>query len=218
MKYLPFDPSQIDCVIFDVDYTLLEPNYHKEAEFFHQFAPNCGERFLRQIGQLIRVYEQLYDRYEPEQFLKYLNQYSLEKLDKKFLDEWILFQSQIEPQKVQIQHEVLTYLRKKGKYLVALSNKFTDIQQARLEQVGLLSYFNVVYGGDYDLKPHKEAFLRAIGEYKPERSVMIGDHFQKDILGAENDGLHAIYYTKGDLKKNNAKIKIRKLQEIKRIF
>ena len=46
----------------------------------------------------------------------------------------------------------------KDKKLVILSNWFTITQIERLRKNNLLQYFDEVYGGDYTIKPHKEAF------------------------------------------------------------
>ena len=52
-------------------------------------------------------------------------------------------------------------------------------------------------------KPFKEAFLQAIGDNKPEECIMIGDNFERDIKGALNAGLKAIYYNpKNNVAKN----------------
>ena len=91
--------------------------------------------------------------------------------------------------------EVLDYLNELGIENVIYSNAFTNTQVGRLKKVGLDSYFKEIIGADYHMKPSKEGFLHACGPYKPSKCVMVGDNYDKDILGAKKAGLRTVYYS-----------------------
>ena len=44
--------------------------------------------------------------------------------------------------------------------------------------------------------------MQAIGTYKPEQCMMIGDNFERDIEGALKAGLQAIYYNPNNTEQN----------------
>ena len=105
----------------------------------------------------------------------------------------------------------------KDKKLVILSNWFTCTQIERLRKNNLLQYFDEVYGGDYTIKPHKEAFLRAFGNTSKEKCVMIGDNYLKDFCGALNVGSNALHFNpNGEVIKEKQMIK--RINEIKERF
>ena len=91
--------------------------------------------------------------------------------------------------------EVLDYLNELGIENVIYSNAFTNTQVGRLKKLGLDSYFKEIIGAEKYMKPSKEGFLHACGPYKPSKCVMIGDNYDKDIVGARNAGLNTIYYS-----------------------
>ena len=91
--------------------------------------------------------------------------------------------------------KVLDYLNSLEIENIIYSNWFTKTQVGRLKKLGLDLYFKEIIGADYHMKPSKEGFLSACGPYKPSECVMIGDNYDKDILGARNAGLNTIYYS-----------------------
>ena len=105
----------------------------------------------------------------------------------------------------------------KDKKLVILSNWFTITQIERLRKNNLLQYFDEVYGGDYTIKPNREAFLRAFGTTPAANCIMIGDNYLKDVCGARNAGANALFYSpNSDLIKDRQLIK--RIDEIKERF
>jgi len=60
-----------------------------------------------------------------------------------------------------------------------------------------LKYFTNVYGTEkIKMKPNKEAFEAASGNYNLNECVMIGDNLKNDIMGALNVGMGAIFYNR----------------------
>lgn len=204
-------------IIFDLDYTLLKPNYDKEHNFFKQFVSLDNEYFIHHMGEILREYETTYPKYELELFLKHINKYSNGiKIGKDFIDKWVLFSAELDIQDTSIVKDVLSYLN--GKYeLVVLTNWLTEAQKKKLEKFDLLKYFEEVYGGDKCLKPFKESYQMAIGSHKPEECVMIGDNLNSDVIEAIKYGLQAIHYTNGK-EVNHEYQKVKCLSELKKIL
>ena len=96
--------------------------------------------------------------------------------------------------------ETLEALRTKGYRLFAASNSFAHLQRSRLEQAGILSFFEDTYismdiGYDKpDIRFYQEA-LRRCG-LQPHEVLMIGDSMTTDILGAQNAGLGVIFFNR----------------------
>ena len=54
---MDFDANKIKRIVFDIDYTLLIPNYYRETEFFEEVVPNHGEYLTQNIMQILTEYE-----------------------------------------------------------------------------------------------------------------------------------------------------------------
>lgn len=82
--------------------------------------------------------------------------------------------------------------------LAVLSNN-DDRLPILLKNMGLLEYFDHVFtSAELGLsKPNRQIFERVLTHYDlmdhPEQCIHIGDHFQKDIMGATNVGLRALH-------------------------
>ena len=78
--------------------------------------------------------------------------------------------------------------------LVALSKWYVEPQKNRLEKAGILKYFKEVYGFENaGVKPSKKTFLSAIGDYKADECIMIGDSISNDIIIPKELGINTIY-------------------------
>lgn len=94
--------------------------------------------------------------------------------------------------------EMLDALRAKGYRLFAASNSFGHLQRSRLEQAGILSYFEDTYISmdiGYD-KPDIRFFQEALRRCGLEAGevLMIGDSMTTDILGAQAAGMEALFF------------------------
>lgn len=93
--------------------------------------------------------------------------------------------------------EVLDYLNDKGYQLHLITNGFEKTQHSKLKNSGLDGYFKEVITseGSNSLKPHREIFEYAFQKTKaaPQKSIMIGDSIDVDILGAVNAGIDQVH-------------------------
>jgi len=116
--------------------------------------------------------------------------------------------------------ETLKDLKSRGKGLHIISNGFSEVQSIKLEQSGLIHFFDTVICSD-ELgvsKPDSRIFKHALtlSGANPIKSVMIGDHLRSDVLGASANGMLAVLFDPKDAHKNLIGVtKIRDLAELK---
>ena len=93
--------------------------------------------------------------------------------------------------------ETLEYLKAKRYQLNIITNGFTEVQNKKLESSGLRPFFNKVFTSEEikTPKPGREIFEHAIKSVnaKKAKSLMIGDDWDVDILGASKFGIDAVY-------------------------
>ncbi len=79
-----------------------------------------------------------------------------------------------------------------------ITNGFEDVQHVKLEKSGLRKYFDEVITSERagGKKPGKEIFEFAlqVSKARIQNSLMIGDNFQTDIIGAKRAGIGQVYY------------------------
>ena len=98
--------------------------------------------------------------------------------------------------------ELLEYLYPKYD-LYILSNGFKELQEHKMETAGLRKYFKrIVLSEDIGInKPHPELFIHAlqVADATCENSIMIGDMFDTDIVGAAGVEMDQIFYNRKGL-------------------
>ncbi len=95
-------------------------------------------------------------------------------------------------------HEVMDYLKSRGYALHMCSNGFHEVQYRKLRACGMKDYFDtIVLSEDAGVnKPNPGYFdyaFRVTGA-RPATTLMIGDNFQTDILGAKGAGLDVMWF------------------------
>jgi putative hydrolase of the HAD superfamily len=93
--------------------------------------------------------------------------------------------------------ELLEALKSRFK-LHIITNGFDKVQQFKIENSGIESFFEFVFTAEKVgfKKPHPEIFIQSLKTVNTtaEASIMIGDSFEADILGALNQGMQAIHF------------------------
>jgi putative hydrolase of the HAD superfamily len=94
--------------------------------------------------------------------------------------------------------EILHYLKKKRYQINIITNGFSEVQRKKIETSGLKPFFNKIFISEEIKSPKPE---RAIFEYavkssnaRKSQSLMVGDDWEVDVLGAVNFGIDAVHY------------------------
>lgn len=94
-------------------------------------------------------------------------------------------------------HEILNHLYTKYK-LHIITNGFNEVQYKKMDNSGLSKYFDkIITSEDAGVKkPNPKIFKYALEMAKAtsNESIMIGDNWEADIMGALDNGLDAIYF------------------------
>ncbi len=93
--------------------------------------------------------------------------------------------------------EILTYLRPQYKMYI-LSNGFEEVQYKKINYSGLDSFFDgVILSDEIGInKPNPEIFFYALEKAQANKNetLMIGDSFESDIVGAKNCSIDQVWY------------------------
>lgn len=103
-----------------------------------------------------------------------------------------------------------------------ITNGFDKVQQKKIENSKISTYFKTVTNSEMVgvKKPDPKIFYHAIqlAGTTVEQSVMIGDNFEADILGAHNIGMEAIYINTTDKTKRENHKRINDLIDLKQFL
>ncbi len=202
--------SEITDVFFDLDHTLWDFDRNSGLAFQRVFQIHKIELplldFLREYESINLVYWKEYreDRITKEElrrgrltetFDKFKLKYPLEIIDSLatcYIDELPgdnhLFVGTF---------EILDYLSEKYR-LHIITNGFEEVQHLKLKNSGIKKYFrSITTSEDVGLKkPHPSVFNAALKKASaiPQKSIMIGDSFEADIIGAKNAGMHTLFF------------------------
>jgi putative hydrolase of the HAD superfamily len=117
--------------------------------------------------------------------------------------------------------EVLEYLRPKYK-LHIITNGFQEVQERKLRNSGIHSFFNQIIDSEMAgvKKPNPIIFNLALEKAGtlPEKSLMIGDSLEADIIGAKAVGFHTLHFNAHKEEMHNEAPIIYDLQEIKSLL
>lgn len=111
-------------------------------------------------------------------------------------------------------HEILDYLSMHYN-LHIITNGFHDIQQKKLTKSNIHHYFKTVTNSEMVgvKKPNPKIFNYALEYAKANvnESIMIGDSYEADILGAKDVGMDVVFF---DLNKTKVDPSIKKIDDL----
>lgn len=115
--------------------------------------------------------------------------------------------------------ETLESLKKDDYKLHIITNGFKEVQFIKLKNSGLIDFFDVILCSEEvgKTKPNPEVFQFALNKANAvkKESLMIGDDYHADIIGAEKFGIQSILFDpKNKHKEGSHDWKIKHLKEI----
>jgi FMN phosphatase YigB (HAD superfamily) len=122
--------------------------------------------------------------------------------------------------------DVLAWLQSSGRRIIlATSANISDESQIRgaLARVGVEQYFSRIYCFKTTNLPKGEAFYRFILNdlaIPASDAVMVGDHFEKDVLVPNSLGMFAIWFNpvSDEIRKSEVHLTVHSMRELNRFF
>ena len=176
--------------IFDIDYTILIPDWSKEDDYFKLYIPlEEQERFFKCKQDILNKYERDFPKYNTKTLSDYFGKYGF-TVTEDVINGWMLYNGEtIVDEVVDGTLALFEYLKENNKEIVILTNWFSGTQIPRLKRAGLLQYIDKIVAGENAMKPGLKSFELAIGETEKEDCIMIGDSIRSDKAGADNVGI-----------------------------
>lgn len=200
-------------IFFDLDHTLwdFDTNARDTLHTLHQ-QYSLEQRGIQDFNLFYRSYlghnERLWEKYRngliKQQDLRFKRMW-LTLLDFKLADEQLakLISEQfleLLPTRTSLfpyTIEILNYLKEKGYEMHLITNGFDTVQHNKLNSSGLKLFFKEIITSECSncLKPQKEIFEYAFNRCgaTPCESIMIGDSYEADIVGAMNAGIDQVH-------------------------
>ncbi len=176
--------------IFDIDYTILIPDWSKEDDYFKLYIPlEEQEEFFKCKQDILNKYERDFPKYNTKTLSDYFGKYGF-TVTEDVINGWMLYNGEtIVDEVADGTLALFEYLKENDKEIVILTNWFSGTQIPRLKRAGLLQYIDKIVAGENAMKPGLKSFELAIGETEKEDCIMIGDSIRSDKAGADNVGI-----------------------------
>lgn len=176
--------------IFDLDYTLLIPDWSKEDDYFKRTIPlEEQEEFFKQKQTILNRYELEFPKYDFKTLSDFFKSYGF-TVSEDVIEGWMIHNGEtIIDEVADGVLDLFDFLKANGKEIVILTSWFSGTQIPRLKRTGLYGYIDKIVTGEDAMKPDLESFQLAIGNTSKEDCIMIGDSITSDKLGAENAGI-----------------------------
>jgi YjjG family noncanonical pyrimidine nucleotidase len=206
--------SSYEHLFFDLDHTLwdFEGNALEcLAEMYENFnLQSLGvedfDAFYRNFSEANRYYWALLERKEitVEQLRRSRFKAAFNKMDIEITEEFSLEMTSVFldllPKKSRLIEgaiDILDYLKPRYQ-LHIISNGWQDIQINKMKNSGILHYFDAIITNEMAnaRKPEKGIFDHALklANAPLSSSLMIGDNYEADILGAKNADFDTVFY------------------------
>ncbi|MFC6266986.1 YjjG family noncanonical pyrimidine nucleotidase [Frigoriflavimonas asaccharolytica] len=206
--------QNIKHIFFDLDNTLWDHRKNAKLTLIKLFAKyDCANKY--QLGfeefhvQYDIINEEMWAKMRDEKidkaylrkhrfydtFLKFgIDDFELsQNFENQFLDDIVEFNELVDGSL-----EILDYLTAKEYKLHIITNGFEEVSYRKIEGSGMKNYFETVTSADSlnIRKPNPKIFEHAlqIANATKEESILIGDDWIADVLGAKNFGLDVIFF------------------------
>lgn len=117
--------------------------------------------------------------------------------------------------------EMLDYLKPKYQ-LHIITNGFASVQTKKMKNSNIDHYFETITNSEMAgvKKPHKKIFdfALSLSNASKDESLMIGDSYEADILGAQNAGIEAIFFNEQNIQTDMPVFQVNHLLELKKIL
>ncbi len=227
--------KEIKHIFFDLDHTLWDFEKNSALAFekiFEDLNFEINSEFFMSVYNPINVaYWKLYERNEIDQETLRVNRLkdAFEAINFEVTLEEInvisdLFMTYLTTHNHLIDGavEVLEYLKEKY-VLHIITNGFSKVQEVKMQKSNLDQYFISITNSEVagHKKPHENIYNYAltVANAKKNESIMIGDSFEADVLGALNFGIQAVYFNPANEPMVPAEIiQIQQLKQLKNIL
>ncbi len=228
--------NKYEHLFFDIDRTLWDFERNSQEAIEELYGGHLmGEKLQVGFVDFLKIYKQkndeLWDLYRlgkvqknelrQERFNRAFQHfgYSDSKLALKFNDDYVNTSSS-KTNLLPHAKEILAYLD--GSYqLHVITNGFVEAQNAKLDNCDLRKHFQeiIISDGLGYKKPDKRIFHHAMkrASAKSANSLMVGDDYGPDVLGAKAVGMDQVYLTEKNDRPNEATYTIYSLAELKEI-
>ena len=200
----------VKSIFFDLDHTLWDFEKNSEATFkriFENHNLNLDfDLFIEKYRPINFKYWKLYRNGAiSKEYLRYnrlkevFDLFNFEISDEiinKISEDYITFL----PENIHLMNgavEVLEYLSNKYRLFI-ITNGFRDVQDKKLVNSKIKKYFERIYDSESIgvKKPDPKIFEFALTDSRSEayESLMVGDNYEADILGAKNLNIQTIHY------------------------
>ena len=129
--------------IFDVDYTILIPDWSLEDDYFKKhILENEQEEFFKNKQSILNKYEQEFPRYNTKTLSDYFKSYGF-TVSEDTINGWMIYNGEtIKDEVVDGVVDLFKYLKENNKEIVILTSWFSETQIPRLKRAGLFNYID----------------------------------------------------------------------------
>ena len=221
----------VKSIFFDLDHTLWDFEKNSELSFkkiFKKYGITIKfNKFIKAYVPINFRYWKLYRNGEiTKEYLRHnrlkevfdVFNYEIDKLTiDKIAEDYINFL----PENNKLMEgalEILDYLKSKYRLFI-ITNGFRDVQDKKLNNSSIKHYFEAIYDSESVgvKKPDSKIFMHALTDSgsKAEESLMVGDNYEADIMGAQKLNIKAIHFVAHGEEIHNKNQTIHKLIELK---
>jgi putative hydrolase of the HAD superfamily len=170
-------------------------NYNIDFEEFHEVYHEINESLWEKIrdGLIDKEYLRMHRFFDTFKHFGVENEELALYFEEHFLDKILNHNDLIEGAE-----EVLEYLKSKNYPMHIISNGFKEVTERKCILSGIAHYFTTITSADSVgvRKPNPKIFEYSLGlsNAAKEESILIGDDWVADVVGAQNFGMDVIFF------------------------